>query len=757
MSQLQRLHKLRKMPPREIRDRIADKLRVWRERRQYQSHNATAPSTKFLSNKPFNLCYLATTLVPGVKTAQLQRLKENFPQSHAFLAAEATSRAEAVLSGSWNLLGYPVDLQDAVDWHADPRTEHHFPQDFYADLSLYELGNTIDVKYVWELGRHQYLVELARGWLFTGETRYAERSRDLILDWIEHNPLYEGVHWTSSLELAMRAISWIWTLATLAEWDGWQTDELDKISNSLAEHAIYIEHHLSYYSSPYNHLVGEGAGLYLIGCVLSGTDAASRWKRLGRRVLCKHGPRQFYDDGFCVEQATGYHFYTLGFLSLAVVAARATGEPLEEFEPIIQRAFQAGLPFRQPGGRWPAIGDVDSARAIPVHHDDFWEFDSLCAVGATLFANPQLKPPGCDFSEEAYWLLGCDAVETLADCPDEPNRKVAFLEDSGYAIACSEDDWICFDAGPLGDGLHADATPSTAHGHADSLQVLYMHKQREVLIDPGMPFYFGDNKWVGHFRGPAAHNTLEIEGVEMARRAGQLAWSHVAPRAELDVNFNDEAWIARGQAQWDPGVTVERNLLAIPGRGLWIADWITSDRPRQMKWFWQLPEGCLEDSRQTSRTHSMFEGNHLRLATWSDEAAITTTIESADDASPVAWNAPGYGVHRHGQRVRCELTPSTQVLVVTFFGSEPLPLEVTVHKRHVACRPDDNTRDMPEFAHFAESHDESEIVWRLEIGGTHVTYSAGNIVGEINTDHVIPGRAGNWPVTRQVIAPSSVQ
>ena len=58
---------------------------------------------------------------------------------------------------------------------------------------------------------------------------------------------------------------------------------------------------------------------------------------------------------------------------------------------LLHKAYRAGMAFRPPNGRWPAIGDVDSARSIPVHHDDFWKFDSLCSVGAVLFDDPLLK------------------------------------------------------------------------------------------------------------------------------------------------------------------------------------------------------------------------------------------------------------------------------------------------------------------------------------------------------------------------------
>ena len=143
-------------------------------------------------------------------------------------------------------------------------------------------------------------------------------------------------------------------------------------------------------------------------------------------------------------------------------------------------------------------------------------------------------------------------------------------------MATDGNDWLLFDAGPIADGLHADATPSTAHGHLDTLQVLYFAGGRDMLIDPGMPNYFGDREWVRHFRSAAAHNTIEIEGVSLAKDVGRLEWSLVANRPRLQANFNDDARLASGRvvldAQgtvWSSRVVLERNLLCLPGRGLW--------------------------------------------------------------------------------------------------------------------------------------------------------------------------------------------
>ncbi|MEO1998368.1 MAG: heparinase II/III family protein, partial [Planctomycetaceae bacterium] len=561
----------------EIGTRLRDAMRQRRERRLH----GQAAVRFAVSEQGQHILADIAAILPGASRHQLHRLKEDLPCLHGKIRTHAQATSEAIVSGSWEMLGHTFDLSGDVDWHCDPRTEHRFPHLFYADVQLHQdADDDVDVKYVWELGRHQYLPELARGWRFSGNEHSAEHARRLLLSWIDQNPIYEGVHWTSGLEVAVRAISWIWTLATLAEWDGWQERDLDRIATSLTEHGTYLEHHFSFYSSPYNHLVGEATGLYLISQALRQHPNAEAWRRKSRQVLEEHGPKQFYDDGFCVEQATGYHFFSLGFLTMAIVAARQEGMPLERVEPAVHRAFRTGILFQQPDGRWPAIGDVDSARAIPVHHDDFWDFGSLCSLGGVLFGDPQLKRPDSQPGEELYWLLGGDGIDHFNTIETTQPDGFTHLPESGYAIARQGGDWLCLDAGPVGHGLHADGTPSTAHGHLDTLQVLYCQGSRPVLIDPGMPFYFGDREWVRHFRSPVAHNTLEIDGLPLAQDAGRLEWSHVKPRPELLAENADGIWMARARIAWATGITLERYVACVPGFGLWVADVIELDRPR---------------------------------------------------------------------------------------------------------------------------------------------------------------------------------
>ncbi len=100
----------------------------------------------------------------------------------------------------------------------------------------------------------------------TGDLGYVERARELVLDWIDCNPPLNGVNWTSALETS-HPIDFLDTHARITcDWSGWTEADEYKNLQSLAHHADYLANHLSYYSSPYKHLIGE-ATAYILSVV----------------------------------------------------------------------------------------------------------------------------------------------------------------------------------------------------------------------------------------------------------------------------------------------------------------------------------------------------------------------------------------------------------------------------------------------------------------------------------------------------------
>lgn len=743
MSMLKRLRKLRRMSAAEITTRLRDGWQRRRERKVYAAGTSRRDdgAVREISEQ---LGPRAARLVPGTQSADVEKLASSFPQLYERIRTRVTERAACLLDGESVLLGKRVDLRGPIDWHRDPLSDYSWPRKFYADVPLYDLPEGVDVKYVWEVNRHQFLVDLAFAWKLTGDEKYAARTGELLLHWIDENRLYAGVNWSSGLEVAIRAISWLWITAALSDSPSWTADAGSRIAQSLALHATYLEHHLSLYSSPYNHLMGEAVGLFLIGLWLEGSEDAARWEQIGRNVLIEHGPQQFYADGFCVEQATGYHFFTLSLLVHAAAASRTSGRPLKELDRTIAAAFSAGAALRQPDGDWPPIGDVDSARALPVVHDNFWDFDSLCSLGAVFCELPELKALAQSPGEELYWLLGFAGLEAWDQLPSSPPPTCAVLPHSGYAVARSgreeTSDWLLFDAGPLAHGLHSDGTPSVAHGHADMLQVHYCQEGKPLLVDAGMAFYGGRRDWVDHFRSAAAHNTFEVDGAAVAHVAGRLAWSHVCSSVHLDAKLCEEAWLARGTMSPAAGVSVVRHLLGLPGKGVWIADFIVTNRPRYVRWYWQMPRDRSPAIQEQDTDSCVVSYSGGSMMAWADNAELAVRLDAADEDSAVAWQAPGYGLLSEGVRVSLSAQVLDDLLVVSYFGPKAVSANVAVGGRRFVCLVEHSP--LPRDPAFPAGAD---VAWSLAMPEGALAFAAGVPVESAGDGWSELSGEGAWP------------
>ena len=684
-------------------------------------------------------------LVVGSQSSELEGLCARFPDVHANLARFSAETAQNILSGKWSMLGHDFDLRGEIEWHRDPRSDLQWERTFYHDISISRPGH--DVKYVWEISRHQYLAMLSRGWLLADDSTAADTVQRHLASWISENPVYEGVNWFSALEVAMRAISWAWTVSAMGETLIGKPDLLQSVTGSLIDHANFLEHHLSYYSSPFNHLIGEATGLYLIAFLLPENSQSERWQRLSREVLKTHASRQFYDDGFGVEQAVGYHFYTLGFLSLAIIVARRERQPLLEVEQVVHRAFRAGAAMRQPDGRWPKVGDLDSARSLPVFHNDYWRFGSLCSLGAVLFDDADLIVDDAP-SEELYWLIGVTGVEkwkslteSSADRRGDAVRH-SIMEDSGYLVAADCKNWLLFDAGPIAGGLFEDATPSVAHGHADTLQVLYWMDGNDVLSDCGIQSY-ADRQSADYFRSPAAHNTLEVDGVPIAKNAGKLAWSNITKRPGLKAKLNSKEWLAHGSVELSDDVVVDRYLLGIPGTGIWITDRIRSNIARDVSWYWQLGDGEFQTSQGRNPFYAC-DSRGVSIKVWSNDEACDLQLHLADSDSPVGWRVADYGITRSGNRLRVRLQCKGSLALTTFVGRTDAQFalqRVAVGGHRIECtnlknEVDENSQVAP------------EVEWVIADSEVIRTYVADS---SLNTKRNLPGidqvgGVGNWSV-----------
>ncbi|MBX3298137.1 MAG: alginate lyase family protein [Acidobacteria bacterium] len=444
-------------------------------------------------------------------------------------AAFLLSKANNILDGRYDLLGYRnLLIGEVPDWHREPISGKRSPEVYWKEIDELGTSETGDKKIVWELNRHQHFFALGSAYLITGRERYARAFAEQIESWIADNPYGIGVNWMSSLEVAFRAMSWLWALNFFRDSAHLTDDLFTKILKSLLDHGSHIEKYLSKYYSPNTHLTGEALGLYYLGTQLSFFKRAPRWRKTGQSILLTEANRQLLPDGVYFEQSTWYANYTISFYQHFLVLRERFGDAaFDKRNVVLDERLNASLTFLmsviRPDGSLPLIGDDDGGRLLPVSAGRPDDVRGTLAVGASMSYRTDLKFAAGGRRAEAFWLLG---AEGLADLDRlalvEPLSGSKRFEHGGYAIMRNgwtpTDDQIIVDAGPHG-------ALGGAHAHADTLSIDMSIGGRRLFVDPGTYGYHESKEWRDLFRSTSGHNTLIVDDRSSSVPSGKFRWA----------------------------------------------------------------------------------------------------------------------------------------------------------------------------------------------------------------------------------------
>src|SRR5262249_24362119 len=154
----------------------------------------------------------------------------------------------------------------------------------------------------------QHLPRLAAvAWLGAGERAGREAAREAareLASWLDQNPPKLGIHWHSSLEIALRSLSWLWTIFLLLPTGVLDDAALQRVLRSLLAPLDHVHRYPSFSSSPNTHLLGEATALYVGGLLFEECERARAWFARGRTLLAAEMERQVGADGVHAELST---------------------------------------------------------------------------------------------------------------------------------------------------------------------------------------------------------------------------------------------------------------------------------------------------------------------------------------------------------------------------------------------------------------------------------------------------------------------
>jgi uncharacterized heparinase superfamily protein len=443
--------------------------------------------------------------------------------AHSQAESLTVAAADRACAHVFDLLGSDATpLGEHIDWHMDFKTGHRFdPRRYYADIRPAPYPGGYDIKVPWELSRSQHFTWLGQAYWFTGDEKYAREFVTQVLDWIAQNPPQFGVNWACTMDVAIRAVNWLWGYYFFQDSPA-LTDEFRlAFFKSLLVHGRHMMDNLEWSEVlTSNHYLADIVGLVYLGILCPEFKEAARWRELGLRELWNEMHKQVYADGVDFEASISYHRLALELFLSPIILCQLNdisvpGETLERLERMIEFVMY----YTKPDGTAPTMGDADNGR---LHRLKVWaqpeqewlDHRYLLAIGAVLFERVDFARAAGDQWEEACWLLGERAV-SFRERLDRQGQSAALASqafpDGGVYVMRHDEAYMIVDVGSNGqNGIGG-------HAHNDTSSFELYAGGRTWIVDPGSYAYTSDFDARNQFRSSAYHNVLTIDGCEINR------------------------------------------------------------------------------------------------------------------------------------------------------------------------------------------------------------------------------------------------
>jgi hypothetical protein len=435
----------------------------------------------------------------------------------------------AVSSRKFSIFGKPVPAEGGWPWTTDWRYQHAWP---FMNAASYDFEEprTIpyDAKFPWELSRLWFLLPLFQKALLEKETEWntlhMEEAFRILEDFRRNNPYGSSINWAPT-EVALRGINLVFMLDMAISGKA-GAKQAGLLLEMITTHGEWLWRTFEYGDDRGYDFTASMTALLAMGAALSGYyPEAQAWQTYAIDHLQEEVLRQFTPDGVNVEGSTSYHrLVTELFLLAKTIMQRQGVEIGEEADFRLHAACLYAACYTRPDGLAPVIGDTDDTRLFGFDPAPPRRHATLIALGAVLYEDPDLKTAlaGQPLPPVVPWILGLSGTNTWLDLPVTKPRSSQRFKEGGAVIVRDRGSYLFMDVGIVGQ----QGIP--CHGHNDVLSFELCLEGHPFIVDTGCPTYTGDPIARNLFRSTAYHNSLVIDGHEIADLQGPFG---IRPRA----------------------------------------------------------------------------------------------------------------------------------------------------------------------------------------------------------------------------------
>lgn len=422
--------------------------------------------------------------------------------------------ANKYLEGIFDILGSGELFLGDIDWHKDYISGYKWkPNIFFLNYIQESINSSSDVKYPRELSRSHQLLHCAEAFIITKDNKYAEYVVSQIDSWIDENPLMYSINWGCAMDVAIRAVNWIWALSLIQDYLIEKESFFNKVKVSLYEHGWFVYRNPEK-TSPcsHNHYLADLSGQIHLGLLFRNTPEGEKWLNEGIKELYSEIRYQILPCGMSYERSTHYNRLVLELIVVPILLLKQHNYEIpQDIWSRLESMFDYIKCILPEDGNMPIIGDQDNGRLLPFGTKELNDFRYLLSIGALLFNRNDFKEFSNGYNVYCNLLIpSCtkQSFEAIKGTCSERESKA--FPDAGFFVMRSKNDYLLFNVS--GKGLYPEIC-STTHTHSDLLSIEIISNGESFICDCGSYVYTANAEQRAYFRSTAMHNTATIDNL----------------------------------------------------------------------------------------------------------------------------------------------------------------------------------------------------------------------------------------------------
>lgn len=517
-------------------------------------------------------------------------------------------KADSILHHEFEILGIQKTFVNSIEWSLDIRTGYSWPIGKFYRKQLDNLPQGVDIKNPWELSRCHHLLWLGEAFLYSGNEKYALEVISEISDWIDKNPFMRSVNWTCSMDVAIRAVNWMYALLFIKATSFFSDEFATKVLKSFYQHAFFIQQNMEK-QIPYsnNHYAADIVGLLYLGELFNDHFLGKWWKKIALKEFFNEIRLQILPSGVHYERSVSYHRLMIELYSYPIYMLVRVGIYIpSDILNIIKKMYEFSANYVKANGYAPMVGDNDNGRFLPFVPRDFRDHRYI---------------------NDVFSLENSVVSYGITDHFCSNNTGTKLYDDAGFSIIKNRNVQIFVSNGDFSKYPSESMSSIQTHTHNDSLSFDLSLGTDDVIVDPGTYLYTSCPSYRNQFRSTQKHNTIVVDCEEQNELPAESMFSLVrnSVRTKLKLRGNS----VFGQYRTITGNFLHKRLFDLDECKLNIIDILEKKGDNSAKMYFHFASGL--DPSYSGNKVSVVTSNYY-VEMFFEEGCAISLIE--DTVSP---------------------------------------------------------------------------------------------------------------------------